>query len=178
MQISEADQEAIEGFARTGQIIVGAMCAGIAAFGAIVVLLSSSNDPAGNDPAGGLPLISLLAVGFAVVMPSIGLFVSSVGVRSTVQPLQEESTGSNTQDSSQQWRGVKETLAINQTKMLVRVATLEGAAFFNLVAYMLESRWFSLVVATALFVLMVAHMPTVTRLRNIIEDKQFLFNQN
>ncbi len=61
-----------------------------------------------------------------------------------------------------------------QTRLIVGLGLLEGAAFFNLIAYLLEGHWWSYLVVAALLTWMLASFPTRDRLRRWIDDREQL----
>jgi len=56
-----------------------------------------------------------------------------------------------------------------QTKTIISVALLEGAAFFSLIAYMIEGTPLSIIVAVALIIGIMLHFPTRARMIDWIE---------
>jgi hypothetical protein len=62
-----------------------------------------------------------------------------------------------------------ELLPAFMTGQIVRLAMLEGAAFLNLIAYMLEGKALSLAAAAVLVLLMIAAYPTEGRVRGWLE---------
>jgi hypothetical protein len=55
------------------------------------------------------------------------------------------------------------------TRLIIGDALLEGAAFFNLVAYLIEQQVFSLAVAGALLLIILAQFPSLSRLTDWVE---------
>jgi len=60
--------------------------------------------------------------------------------------------------------------AIYQTRMIVGLAILEGAAFFNLISYVVERQSWTLAIVGLLLVLMAMMFPTLNQFENWIED--------
>lgn len=58
-----------------------------------------------------------------------------------------------------------------QAEHIIKNALLEGAAFFNGVAYLVETIWWSLAMMGLLILLILIRFPTQTRIRNWIERK-------
>jgi len=68
---------------------------------------------------------------------------------------------------------VANAAGIFQTRTIIRLALLEGAAFFNAVALMVEHNRWSLGVVAALLIVMAFHFPTRTRLQHFVETREF-----
>ena len=146
---------------RTSQIIAGALMGGVVMFGVIAVAIAGNNPPVG-------PLLPLMALGFAAVMIIARFVVSAAMVSSSRTHILNEVRGGRLQNSSQiagQFYGAF------QTRMIVGMAVLEGAAFFNLVAYMMASRWWNLAAAGVLLLLMAAMFPTKNKLEQWVHDQ-------
>lgn len=56
--------------------------------------------------------------------------------------------------------------------MLMRYALCEGAAFVNIVAYIVAGQWWSLAVAGLMWLVMVAMFPTQTKVEDWLENRQ------
>lgn len=143
---------------RTMQIIAAGLIAGVLFFGVIAVTQAIGKPP-------GDPLLGYLGAGFAVMAAMLGSVLPTVISRSACRRLQRRA------DLDQAERtGV--LVAIFQTKMIVALALLEGAAFLNLIAYMVTVRWWTLAAAGALIVLMTTSFPTRFRIESWIETQQ------
>jgi hypothetical protein len=59
-----------------------------------------------------------------------------------------------------------------QTKLIVGAAIFEAAAFLNLIAYMLEGQFYSLVAAGILLLLILMHLPTVRSVQDWLESRE------
>lgn len=103
-------------------------------------------------------VVSLFAAGFAVLMFIAHLIVPETAVRAARRRL-DRAEGVD-------WAG------LYQARMVAALAPLEGAAFLNLVALMMEQHWWSLAIAGALVVLMLNHFPTRTRVMHWIETQK------
>lgn len=56
-----------------------------------------------------------------------------------------------------------------QMELIVKLALLEGAAFFNIIAYQIERQWWTLAVVVLLLVLIAAKFPTLAGIQQRIE---------
>jgi hypothetical protein len=113
----------------------------------------------GKQPEAG-ELLSLLAAFFAAV---------AIVVRQVVLGLMSGRAIPHNNEPT-----VPASLRLFQTRMIVGLALLEGAAFFNLVAFMTEGHWWTLIVVAVLLVWMLASFPTHGRLKQWIEDREQL----
>lgn len=127
------------GHLRTMQIIAGALVLGSTLF-AVSVLVSFEG---ASDT---LELLGMIGLGFAAV----AIAVSSI-VPGMIGKLNE---GSST----------TEHMGVYQTRLIVRLAILDGAAFFNITALQMEHNFWSLGIAGLLMILMLASFPTQSKI--------------
>lgn len=141
------------------QIIVAAMAAGVAIF-LTVALTIVQNQPAAN------PLIAYIAVGFAVLAFALWLVVPNILVIQARKAIADDRVPIAAVSSLAAGDAdvVDQLVAVFQTRLIIGCALLEGAAFFNLVAYMLEAHQLSLCVAVALLLGILIQIPTRNRL--------------
>lgn len=139
---------------RVMQIIAGALVMGAISFAAVAVFVRL----AVQNPDEGWTVSSLGAFG-AAMMLSAQLVVPNAISRS-IAPKQE-SVASNSSFCTAYLSG-----------LMVGLALLEGAAFFNLVAYIIEGNWWSLAITGVLVFAMLAKFPTSTRVQHWIETQQ------
>ena len=135
------------------RIIAGAMTFGVVAFATVAIVLRL------GEPAEAARLLSLIgAIGGFVLVLVRQLIVGLLGGRAaSLKPGQPYGA-----------------FAPYVSRMIVGLAILEGAAFFNLVCYLIEGHWWSLAVVGVLLVLMLAAFPTRTRLRYWLADREQL----
>lgn len=58
-----------------------------------------------------------------------------------------------------------------QVELIIKVALLEGAAFYNIIAYRVEQQPWTLAIIAALLVFILMQFPTRSRIRNRIETE-------
>ncbi len=145
---------------RVLQIITFALVMGVVMFGAVVVLLLRALEP----PAA-TPVISGIAAGFAVFAIVLHVVLPKIIVRNT---LANQGPKANPES----------LLNVYQTQHIIALALLEGAAFFNLVATILEHHVWSIAVAVALVMIMLSRFPTQTRRAQWLETQRFSLDQN
>ena len=127
------------GHLRTMQIIATALVLGPAVFAAVVLATFQGASDA-------LELLGKIGLGVAAVT-----IVMSVIVPGMIGKLKETS-------STQQYLGVY------QTRLITKLALLEGAAFINIVALQAEQSWWSLGMAGFVVILMIAGFPTRSKI--------------
>jgi hypothetical protein len=169
--LTNAQREHVRSLALPMQIIVFALTAGLVIFIAIVATLRVGGQPPGQPPRE--PFISYLAIAAAV----IALFAWAVVPRMLAgkmrqsivdgQPLQYHGLPNATDDMRQ----INPLIAMYQTSLIVGCAILEGAGFFNAVAYMLEHQQMNLLAAAVLALMILTQFPTASRLLSWIEDE-------
>jgi hypothetical protein len=166
--LTEIQREYVRKVLPTMQIIVGALTAGVVMFLVTVLLIGPAN---GGPPVD--PFITYLGVGFSLIVGVTWIVVPRLiggqlrrsivdGRWRTMTPV-----GSNAEVLGD----VPALTSAYQTRMIISCAMLEGIAFLNLVAYMLERRPISLAVAGILILMLLGHFPTFGRVRNWLEDE-------
>ena len=128
-----------KGHLRTMQIIATALVLGPAVFAAVVLATF-------QGASDSLELLGKIGLGVAAVT-----VVMSVIVPGMIGTLKETS-------STQQYLGVY------QTRLITKLALLEGAAFINIVALQAEQSWWSLGTAGFVVILMIAGFPTRSKI--------------
>jgi TRAP-type C4-dicarboxylate transport system permease large subunit len=132
------------------RIIAGALIAGVGLFLAFVL----SRNPFAQPPTG--QQMSLMAVGFAAINT-----ILQFGVPFVIRSGQQMGPANTVEQRA---------AAIFFTRMLIRLALLEGAAFFNIIALMQEGNSWTLVVIGVLLLIMLSLWPTRTRFEQFIEN--------
>lgn len=162
----------------TLRVIVGAI-----AMGALTFLLIAIGVAGGSAPSA-QPMIAYIALLFAAGILLARFFFTLLSDRQSVQaaiaaevPARVRAhqrdlarlavDGQPSDDAMLLWPQF-------QNRVIVSVALIEGALFFNLVAYLLERQLFSLIVAGVLLVYILLHFPTnvafINWARNIVDQ--------
>jgi hypothetical protein len=138
---------------RVMQIITVALVLGVAVFlGIVLYLVQVQNQGRGTmTPPPDLPVLSLMAAGFLAVLTVASFLVPAGVVRKSL-------------------RGITDTnwepdLGVYQVALIVGLAMLEGACFFNCIAYLLEAQPYTLGCIGIGLLLMLARFPTESRVR-------------
>jgi hypothetical protein len=138
---------------RISQIVAGALITGVVIFAGIAFFIANGAPPP-------TPLISLIAVAFAGVIAVMRFVVPRLMVGATKNQL----------------RGMPEPelllrlAGLYQSKTIVGLALLEGAAFFNLVAYTIEKQLWTYGIVAFLLTLMAMSFPSEGQFESWAED--------
>ncbi len=142
----------LAGAARLLQIITIALILGVVVFAAIAVLVigALNQPPQGN-------LLSLAAIGGAVAAFGAHFRIPDIVVAQNLK--------NGNRDAS--------TLCgLYVSRTIVATAILEGAAFLNLVAMIVEHHWWSLIVVGGLLLWMASQIPSSTRIQSWVDARQ------
>jgi len=138
------------------QIIVGVMCGGVLMFALVTNLMSPWAQSAMDISM--LPLLGAAASFFLMIL-------------SFVMPALVASSVPQTESDDDRKPNLEQAAGVFMTGRIIRVALLEGICFLNLVVYLLEESWLSLIaVAIGLFLLFLA-FPTARGMRRWLEAK-------
>lgn len=149
-----------EGSVRAMQIIAAALIMGVLMFlGVVLVVTAGKLD-------GQPEMITMIAAGFAFLM-LVNHFVIPP-IIGKAQLKQALAAGMNQKQDDER---IQEYCGVYQTQMIVGFALLEGAAFFNLVAMMMEHCAASIAVVALLLLVMVAKFPTRDKVSFWVQDK-------
>lgn len=137
------------------QIIAASLVMGVLIFAGVVVFVLKGLE---DEPTG--EIVSMMAGVMAIVSFSAHLIIPQIVANKAVA-----AAGGKLD--------VQSMCGIYQTKMIVGLALLEGAAFFNLIAVFIEHRPWPLAIAGGLVIWMLARFPTANSVREWIESQQF-----
>ena len=144
---------------RTMQIINGALVMGLLIFVGLVVYLvhvQNAGRPLGQAP--GPPIFSILALGMLTVASVVSAVYPSVVVRQGVRGIARGRFQPPPGDADR-------LLGLRQTTCIVRLALLEGPAFFCCIAYLLEGQIYVLAAIGVALLLMLSRFPTEPGMR-------------
>jgi hypothetical protein len=135
--LTDAERDHLGMMTRTLQIILFALASGVVTFGVVVTFISQAQQTE--------PILTYLAVAASVaailasfVVPSI----LSAGQRNAIAAGKWPTAQFAPQSTAagDELGDVGPLLAVYQTRQIIRAAILEGAAFFDLTAYLLEKQ--------------------------------------
>ena len=151
-----------DGSIRVMQIISVALMMGVLSFLLVVLVLTQGEVLGLKKP----DIISLLAAGFGLVMFVNHLIIPGVIAKQQLKKTAENGLG-GTDEESQSFK----VAGIYQTQLIVALAMLEAAAFFNLVAMLVEKNGLNLIVVVVLLSLMLMKFPTRTKVSWWVQDR-------
>ena len=153
---TKADEYA--GFLQTLRIIIGALTAGVLFFLIIVIVFLR----AAPQPLDAQAIVSMTLAAFALSCIPARLFVPGLIVSASCQKIAEGTWSLPARQSNQPLPDTDEgkLLAVYQSKTILGAAILEGGAFANLVAYLLEGQIYSIVLAVLFMLGILAAFPT------------------
>lgn len=165
--LSEVQRNQLTPVLRSMQIIVGALALGIINFLLIVVFVIRPQAP--GAPAGEM-LQTYMSVGGAAVAVVASFVVPMVLAGSMRKSLPDSSAVSNTAGAKGE-ANIMPLTQVYQTLLIIRCAILEGAAFFCLIAHMIERQTITLAVAGVLLLVLLAQFPFRSRVESWIENE-------
>ena len=146
------------------QIVLVALALGVIVFLVAVVVLT---DKPAEDP-----FLTYVGLAFGVIAFLAWLIVPNALASNARRTIAAGQNPSWAQGVSQQAAGdVGQLAGVYQIRLIVASALLEGAAFFNLVAYLIEAHQLSLVAAVVLVVIMLCQFPTYNRLADWVSHE-------
>ena len=166
-------QDELTPILRPLQIITGALVAGTLFFMVITLAFTGGQFQAANPS-----IVSYVAAGFAFVVLMLrmvvpGLIVSKgrkMIARGTLQ-LPSGGLSPNMAGSLQRAGDAGRLWMALQTSTIVSASLLEGAAFFALIAYLVDQSLLSFIIAIALIVGVILHIPSRSRIIRWTEDQ-------
>ena len=162
---TESDQQQISRATRTMQIIVAAIGGGTLFFALIAMIIVG--DAAAKDQR----LLTTIGIGFAVFSLLIAAVIGPLIGGAAAQGARGGEQG-QTDAASEGNPELGQLLGLYQTRLIIQCALMEGAAFFNLIAYIIEHGIISVLVAAALLVAIFQKFPTLSRVQRWIEKQQ------
>jgi len=175
---TEEERASLARVTRTMQIIVGSLATGVVMFSAVTLMLAAQQP----KPAPDVPLLTYLSIAAAPAAILAALTIPGFLVRHQRQAilggeptLNVGSIGAAPLTEAEQNLGPY--IAGYQTALIIRSTILEGAAFFALMAFMLEGQTMSLVAAGVLLLFILSGVPTRSRVEETIERQRRAVNE-
>ncbi len=153
-------------------IITFALVTGVAMFAVIVIAVVRSKQVFEGDPWALEGTLTPIALLFAASMIPMSLLIPNLIAKQQFQGMKGATLAAGGESAGfEGWgRAAAELLPIFTTTHIIRMALLEGAAFFCLIAFMIEGKALALLAAAILLILMIAAYPTQSRVRNWLEE--------
>jgi hypothetical protein len=177
--LTDAQKAALLPVTRTLQIIVAALAGGLGMFFLVVVFIASAGQ---RGVGGGSLLITYLAIGAALIAMCVALVLPGVIAAKQRQAIASGKAALTSQlrhalPPTAEFRDLASLVVAYHTRVIIYGALLEGAGFFNLIAYMLERQTLSLVIAGFLLLTILSQIPTTSRLESWIENEMRTIDQ-
>ena len=186
---TSGDQDGSGPITRMGQIIVGALVAGVSIFLVIAVMLDLDINPGGAVPVGAgggagapgagqpgtsMPILTYAALAFAAISLPMSVIVPGLVTRQRrSHDCQREVCAPDAGTAVTQGPGRDAPVSpvnawrlayLNQ--LIIGAAINEGATFFAAIAYLIEKNPIALVLAAVLIAGLIARFPTVDRVEH------------
>ncbi len=145
---------------RTIQIVIGALMFGALLFAVIAYSVA-------QPPRAGNELLAYIAAGFAVLQLVMSLVVPAVAIRQKLQELRARGSATGPVLAMDYFN-------VYQTRLIVRAALLESAAFFGGVAYIVSGAWWILATAIGLIAVIGLFFPTTSRFDDWVREQREL----
>jgi len=147
---------------RVMQIIAGALMMGVITFLGVVLVITKGDVLGQGNPG----IVTFIATGFAGLMIVNHLVIPGLVMKAQLNQLKFQDFGQQDAESK-----VASLLGIYRTRLIMTLALLEAAAFFNLVSVIIENHLLSLSAAIVLLGLMAVRFPTRTKVSWWVQDK-------
>ena len=158
---------------RTMQIIASALIAGVLMFGGVASVIVFGQAPAAQQGPNGANVLVYLSSAMAAMQVVLSFvvpnLVSASGVKGIAKMAQD---GTSTGPKELMGR----LMGVAQTRMIIAMALLEGAAFFCLISFISTKSTTPPAVVSVLVMVMTVHFPTKLRVANWLEDQQRLLS--
>jgi hypothetical protein len=155
-------------YLRTMRIIVIALAMGVLAFLVVAVVIRQQNP---NQPVPDPPIITITALGFAglqLILQAVIPGLIATGLRRQLAAGKWPRPGILSVPADD----VVKLCALYQTRLIIGAAIAEGAAFFLLIAYLLEGQLVALAGAAVMLALVLVRFPTRSGLEGWLSDQQ------
>jgi hypothetical protein len=155
-------------YLRTMRIIVSALALGVMTLFVVVVVMRQQNP---NRPVPDPPIITFIALGFAglqFVLQAVIPNLMAAGARRRIAAGQwPPGMGASVPADD-----LGKLCMLYQVRLVVGAALVEGAAFFLLIAYLLEGQIVALAGAAVMLALVLVRFPTRSGLEGWLSDQQ------
>ena len=154
--------ETFEGSVRGMQIIAVALMSGVLFFLGIVLMNTQGDVLSFKQPE----IITIIAAGFGLLM-----IVNHFVIPGIIASTQLKQLTTNDFTGFDEATRIDKLVGVYRIQLIISLALLEGAAFFNLVALMIGNSGFSLCTAGVLLALMSMRFPTRDKVSFWVQDK-------
>ncbi len=161
------DAGEFDGILPQAQIIIGALAAGVVSFLIIVIVfLGAHVEP--FDPGA---IVSMVMAAFALTVILVRLFIPGTIVSSGCRKIAQGTWTSTQPNIATPDTNEGKLLQLFLTKTIIGAALLEGGAFGNLVAFMIEGQIYSIILAVLFLLGILIGFPTRRGLAEWLETQ-------
>jgi len=162
----------------TMQIIVGSLAAGVIIFFVVTLFVAAGGEAAPPE----MPLLTYMSLAIAPAAILVAVLFPGVLIRSQRETMladvaTSQSSFADESPAHDSRSKLMKLIGGYQTALIIRSAILEGAAFFSLIAYMLEGQTGILLVAGVLLLLILSGLPTRSRVEKFIDREQRVIDE-
>lgn len=178
MPIIDSEATNVSSRVRVMQIITLALAFGCATFGAIALLIVLQGNLAPNPAA---DILVYMAAGFMVLQVALSFAWPLLTVNRALRKVAARQQGASplplapsaalNQGGAAVANDLGTLLPMFQSQLIVRLALIEGAAFFNGIVFLLTGSWLSLGLLVFGAVLILLQFPTVRRVSQWLENR-------
>lgn len=155
---------------QTMKILAGAMIAGVTFFLVIIVAVLRSGKLFADDLWSVTDVLVILGLGMAAMLAVMSFLVPRLVAAGAIRQLGKPDPKERAPEGWEGWSPrAPRLLPVYQTSLILRLALLEGAAFFNLIVFMLKGNALALLAALVLIALMILSFPIESKIRDWIE---------
>jgi hypothetical protein len=155
-----------DGVLRTARVVHFALCLGVVVLTVILVVVRHTQAVQAN-----VPVLLYVAIAFAVIEIAAAWIVPVLSDKEVRKRMIRGEEKPQNPDPLVNWA------MLYQTRMIIRCALLNGAAFLQPIAYLLTGHPVPLVLAGTLFLLLVLQYPTRDRVTAWIDRQRDLIEQ-
>jgi hypothetical protein len=147
------------------KIVVAALVMGVLMFGCVTLLSSGEANP------GRQSILAFLGLIFAAAAFIAREIASNVFVASQRKKIVGGTWGVDSQYAHLLTSSPTALVLVYQSRLIIRAAILEGACFFNLVAFMIDHQWWSFAIAAVFAAINLSTIPSRNGLLNWIDQQ-------
>lgn len=176
--LTEDEKAVVAQATLTMQIIVGALAAGVFMFFMVTLFVTAGGEAGPPE----MPLLTYMSLAIAPAAILVALLFPGALIRSqreailagvaTLHPSSADKSPAPDSHSK-----LMRLIGGYQTALIIRCAILEGAAFFALIAYMLEGQTWILLVVGILLLFLISGVPTRSRVADFIDQEQRVIDE-
>jgi hypothetical protein len=159
------------------RIIWGTLIQGMVIFAVIAAFARKDKGLLAADPFATGDFLVLFGLGFAALELVLSFVVPPFIARSALAKVPRPDKGNKPSPGWEEWPpNTPELWGIYQTAFIVRAALLEGAGFFNLIAFLTSGSALSLLAAAVILVALIMLFPTQAAIRSWVGQATFDFD--